>query len=495
MIKHELINLLKTFSRKELMWFGKFLDSPFFNNRGRLIKLFKVLKKFYPEFDSKNFTKHNVYNLIYGKIKYNDSTMRNLLSDLLKLALQYLKEEGLEKNDIESSFYLTQELFKREAFSLFRNKMSSNKKILESKHIFNSDYFFNNYKIGTDSFYVNLLTQKVLKKPYVESESEKLIEGIVSILTYFVMESIKHNNNLLEYSQTYNVKKNIETVSKFLEIFNFDKMISYVNENSKINIPVIEMYYNLLKTFTYFENENYYIDFKKSLIKCSKNLGINDNNFLHSRLIGYCISKINLGQHCSFDLNKELFDVLNIYTRNEYYKTESSKYLPFDLYRNVLINCINVKELSYMEEFIKTYSKKLLPKDVLSVENYSFALLNFEKKQFNKALTFINKIKFDEFVHKLDMKNLQLKINYELGHFESALSVIDTYKHFLKNNVLISESRKVLHNNFVNYTNKLIQYKNGSKKVNLSFISHKIESGKNIFDRVWLMDKVNEISF
>lgn len=494
MYTHELINLLQTFSNKELMWFAKFLNSPYFNNRKRIVKLFRVLRKFYPAYDNKNFTKENIFKLTFGNRKFNDSTFRNLMSDLLILALQFIQQEGLEKSEIDNSFYITQELFNRECFSLFRKVMDKNKKLLESKNTYNSDYFFNNFKIDTDSFNVNLLTQKVLKKSYVISESQRLIEGIANVLNYFVIETIKHNDNLLQYSRSYNVQKNIETVSSFLEIFDFEKVISYLKENSKVKVPIVELYYNLLKAFTNFDDEKYYYEFKKSLFECSRNLGIGDNNFLHLRLIAYCILKINYGMNSSFDLYKEIFDLQKIYIEKGFYRTETSKYLPFDSYRNVLLNCISVKNLDYMEEFIKKYSKKLLPGHVVSVENYSMALLNFEKKNFGKALTFINKIKFDEFVYKIDMKNLQLKISYELEHYESSISIIDTYKHFLKNNVLLTESRRVLHNNFVDYTHKLIQFRTGSKKINLPFLSHKLENSKNVFDKVWLTDKISELS-
>ena len=90
------------------------------------------------------------------------------------------------------------------------------------------------------------------------------------------------------------------------------------------------------------------------------------------------------------------------------------------------------------------------------------------------------------------MKNLQLKIHYELEQYESAISIIDTYKHFLAKNTLISESRKLLHYNFVSYTNKLIQYISGSKKINLLFLSEKVLMSKNIFDKNWIMEKIYE---
>lgn len=492
MYTHQVVELLKTFSKKEMMWFGKFLNSPYFNNRERIVKLFLILKRFYPKFEGRAFTKTNVFKLLYGKSPYNDSTMRNLMSDLLQLAQQYLKQEGMEKKIIESSFYLTRELFKRGQINLFKSQMLQNKIALEKNIETDTDYFYHMFKIETDTFYANLLNQNVLKKSFVISESQKLINGIVFSLTYFILESVKHNDNLLKYSHSYNLKKNINTVAEFADIFNFDKLISYVKNNSVQSVPIIEVYHNLLKAFVNFENDLFYLEFKKTVIQHSKQFGKNENDFLYVRLIDYCVRKKNLGSNTTLDIDKELFSLHDIYIQNEYYKTESNYYLPFDIYRNVLINCITLKKLSYMQNFIAKYSEKLVPQHVTSVENYSYALLNFEKGMFTKALNYLNKIKFDQFVFKLDMKNLQLKISYELEHFESALSIVDTYKHFLKNNELISESRRVLHNNFVTCTANLIQYRTGSKKVNLSFLFHKVKKSKNIFSKEWILDKIYE---
>jgi hypothetical protein len=493
MYTHQLIELLKTFSEKELMKLFKFLNSPYFNNSKRIIALFQILKKNYPEFESRSFTRENIFKSIYKKAEYNDSTFRNLMSDLLKLTLKFVMLEGLEKKEVESYFYITQELFSRGNIDLFKIKMDSIDKILNDTENHDSDYFHNRYRAETDHFYVNLLTNKVLKKQIVITESEKLINGLVSFLNYFVLESIKHNDNLLNYSRTYNIKENINKVNQFIEVLNFENMIRYLKDNSSDEFQIVELYYNLLKAFANFEEEKYYFNFKDSLFKCSEHLGLNDNNFLHSRLINYCVIKINLGINSHFDLNEEIFELYQIYVKNEFYKTISNNNLPFDVYRNVLLNCITTKKLKEMEEFIKVYSEKLLPKHMDSIVNYSYALLYFEKKQFNKAMTCLNKIKFDQFVLKIDMKNLQLKLAYELEHFESVVSMIDSYKHFLKNNTLLSVTRKVMHNNFLNYVSKLVQYQFGSSKVNIPYIFNQLEKSKEVFDKGWLGEKIKLI--
>ena len=125
MYTHQLIELLKTFSEKELMKLFKFLNSPYFNNSKRIIALFQILKKNYPEFDSRSFTRENIFKSIYKKAEYNDSTFRNLMSDLLKLTLKFVMLEGLEKKEVESYFYITQELFSRGNIDLFKIKMDS----------------------------------------------------------------------------------------------------------------------------------------------------------------------------------------------------------------------------------------------------------------------------------------------------------------------------------------------------------------------------------
>ena len=277
------------------MWFGKFLNSPYFNNRKMLIKLFVVLKRYYPEFEGRKFTKENIYASVYGKINYNDSTFRNLMSDLLQLTLQFVKLEGIEKNVIESDLFLSDELFERGNVNLLMSKIVQTERSLEKRNVIDSEYFMSKFKLNATKFFTNMITQKTTKKSYVTGESEILIESIVFMLCYFVMESLKHNEILLNYSRSYNIKKNIDTVSDFLDIFKFDKIIKYIRENSNINIPVIEIYFKLLETFLDMDNSGKYFDFKKTLLYHSKNLGTNENNFLHSRLIDYCITKKNKG--------------------------------------------------------------------------------------------------------------------------------------------------------------------------------------------------------
>lgn len=479
-----------------MMWFNQFLVSPYFNKRTMMIKLFKVLRKSYPDFEGKHFTKEEIYKSIYKKLEYNDSTFRNLMSDLLKLALQFLKQTCFEKKEkeIESSFFLSDELFNRGESNLYLNQLGMIEKTLDARNIIDEEFLLSKYKIVTGRFSLNLLVERTIKKSKVTTESEKLINGIACFICYFVTESLKRNSILFNYSNSYNIKKNIDIISNFLELFEFDKINTFIRENSDLKVPLIEIYFKQLKAFVNFEIENDYFDFKKSVLQHSKQLGRNENYFLHHMLIDYCVTKKTNGVKSSMDIDREIFELQTLVVKKEYYKNNTNSYLPFDFYRNILLNCITVKELKYMEEFIYKYSKKLIPDQIENAENYSFALLFFEKGEYSKALNCLNKVVFDKSTLKVDLKNLQLKINYELKYYESAISIIDTYKHFINNNQLISESRKTLHNNFLSSTLQLIHFKTSSRKINLPFLENKIKKSNNIFDKEWLLEKIREVN-
>ncbi|MEO8210707.1 MAG: hypothetical protein ABI840_09095, partial [bacterium] len=55
-----LIDLLKTFSAKELKEFSEFLRSPFFNKRNAVVNLYNVLIRSHPDYEKESISKENI---------------------------------------------------------------------------------------------------------------------------------------------------------------------------------------------------------------------------------------------------------------------------------------------------------------------------------------------------------------------------------------------------------------------------------------------------
>ena len=86
MIKNNAILILKTFSDKEVSLFEDFLSSPFHNKNTKVTQFFNILRKFHPAYTDEKLSKENLFKELFGNVKYKESYVRNLFSDLNILA-------------------------------------------------------------------------------------------------------------------------------------------------------------------------------------------------------------------------------------------------------------------------------------------------------------------------------------------------------------------------------------------------------------------------
>src|SRR5260370_5344844 len=110
MLKSKFIDILKTFSPKEFKQFRDFIHSPFHNSNKNVIKLYEIIRKYTPKFDSSSIEKEKLFRKLYPGKKYNDTVMRILLSDLLRLGEEFLIQRRSRQNPFAENLFLLEEL-------------------------------------------------------------------------------------------------------------------------------------------------------------------------------------------------------------------------------------------------------------------------------------------------------------------------------------------------------------------------------------------------
>ena len=75
---------------------------------------------------------------------------------------------------------------------------------------------------------------------------------------------------------------------------------------------------------------------------------------------------------------------------------------------------------------------------------------------YKEALPYFHKVIPEDFMFKLDLKNLMLIAHFELKNYESALSLIDSYYHFLSKDKTLSIAQKKIYKSFANAVHRLI---------------------------------------
>ncbi|MDQ3020291.1 MAG: hypothetical protein M3R36_06945 [Bacteroidota bacterium] len=119
---------------------------------------------------------------------------------------------------------------------------------------------------------------------------------------------------------------------------------------------------------------------------------------------------------------------------NNLYTHSDTEYFQINLFRNIIYAAVVLKKFNWAENFVKGHLNKLMPDYRDEVYHFAYSMIYFEKREFSKALDEISKVRYDFFVFKFDVRLYTLKIYYEMNSFESAISLIDTFTHFLSNN-------------------------------------------------------------
>ena len=124
---------------------------------------------------------------------------------------------------------------------------------------------------------------------------------------------------------------------------------------------------------------------------------------------------------------------------------------------------------------------------------YSMAYLHFAKAEFENALEYILKIKYNLFLFKLDLKILQLKIYYELGYFEEALSLVATTLSYLKSTDELAPFIKQSIGEYVKCLREMIRIRTNPKTDNDDLSALRLRAQKIFYPNlsVWIIEKID----
>lgn len=480
----KLIQILRTFSKEEIKEFEKFVASPYFS-RGRDLKPFyKLLKFYHPGFNNPNFTKEKIFRKLYPDEKYNKSTAENVLrvlsSDLSRLSEEFLAVELAGKNKLRNRINLLVAFTDKNLDKLFIKLFSDTRKNI-NKLIdgFTSKDFI-------DLYYFYMLD---LRNNYQHNREDKgYIECNIYLLIFFYMCA----GNLVDNSKKRRINSNIDTgddtVEQFIKNMDFENFISYLNTKKGIketDKDILEMcFYNLMLSLD--NNNNKFADKTEKLFYKHRHLFSDDTKFTFYAVLHNIYNFRNDTNKLNEMYNKMLEDDI-------WSPPKKGNKMAIVLYRLIIHNFTAMNKLEDAERFIIKYTEHINSDNKETFSNYGFALIKFKRRNFEKALEYISKADMQFFLFKYDIRNLYLMIYFELNYPDEAYSLLDSYKHFLKNNKNVSDERRLENKKFVDYFGKLLSVKVSGNKTELRRIEKFLSSEKSIRCKDWLLEKIEEL--
>lgn len=476
MINSSLIELLGSFSKTEIKEFNDMVYSPYFNKRSAVTKFWEVVRIYAPGFSSKELERERIYKIIFPGKKYNYGTMKNLIYDLSSLAEKFIELKRYYQKTGSQSINLLEGFSERGLKDFFKKNVKTAERSLEERKE-EVDFYRNKYLL-------EILKQSCLIQQDIFHNNASSIRSANENLTMGYFTDVFNNNYSLMIWQ-------YEHGGDYTNDFIKKALAYYKNSSVKMDYRV-KIYYNAFMLI-YDGGAAHFYELKKLLEDNIHNLSGEQKYNFFLAMGNFCIKKYNEG---SMEFAKHEHETYRFMIDNAIYNATNSVSMGGTFYKNVAIAAVKNNEFEWAKSFIEKFKDMLEPE---IKENYYFHALieyNIKLKNFEAAVKYISRIKYTDTVAKLNIKRWEIITSYELNHFEELRYLIDSTKHFLRNEKKISPHTKHVFSNFVSIVNKIMAvYEIRDGKGLTDIINLREELSKiDTSHKEWLLEKINELS-
>ncbi len=484
MFSKKLLDLLTTFSKRDLNRFRRYINSPFFNENDDLSNLFDIVDEYLRQGGNskqKQLSKKDVWKRLFGKERYKDGQLRRLSSELTRHAFHFLSLQVFEEDTIATQLYLLPQLTDRKLHKHFQGIVRQAER--EQERSERRDAAFHHHQYDLDKLnhiHIERGGEKVGELQHLEAADYHLD-------AYYLTQKLRHYCDTLYYQKDalfYNKKSS----SKSTQIELPPGFLEYVAGSRYMEEPSVKAYYLVSQMLLHPDKETYFHQLKSFLKEHVATFGRSEQYNLYIFLNNYCTdTKINVGRQ---DYIEELFDLFRSMLDNELILDNGI--LNPQYYKNIITVGLHLKKFDWVEQFIQEYTGKLPEENQENALNYNLAKVYFHKKDYEKVIEQLREVEYRDLIYALGGKQILLKTYYELGEFLVLDSLIESFRIYLQRNRKISKEVRQQYLNVLRFVKQLSKIMPGDKKA-LQKIRKQIEECKELADRKWIQEKVQEV--
>ncbi len=472
-----LYKTLKQLDIPQLSRFNKFMESPYFNvnnNQKRLLIFLTKYIKSKEAVPSKETCWHS-YN--EENVPFDDLKFRKLCSDIISkfetfLIHEHVKSDGL----LEKNMLLEQ--IQTNGFELILNKA-----------VDNSDKYFDRYPEKSANYHLRLYKKGQIKydiSDAFDKEKNKKTQDKLLMLDnlshnldqYYVIEKLKLACTLVSWQRIYKVQN---------KPFEVEVILRLLNRNELLKNPAIAVYRNMYLMLTEKESIQYYNQLK---ILVNNHFDIFDKveqRSIYDAMISYCIGWVNQGDKGFMEESLDVYDVgidNGIILQNDELSPTT--------FRNYVLIGLRLNKFDQIEQFINEKSALLSDKLRENALNFNLARVSFYKKDFESVISYLARVDYEDVLYNLNSRALSLAVNYELKEWDVLESQLDSFSTYLNRQDKLSDARKMIYVTFIKFLKKIVN-STFDKKEKLEEVKSEIEKEKQVINKSWLIEKIDEL--
>lgn len=470
MEKSALIQVLRTFSKKEVRDLRKWLLSPAHNQRQDVVDLFEYLVSGNNLNSSQALKKEYVFTQIIGQKKYDDALMRQVIHFLFKAVEAFLTYQEMLKDEVRAQTFLCRVYRQKQLPKLFNKAMEACRKIQQNQPYRNHQYFENEYLLQLENYtYLSGLSRTAPLNLQEVSDANDVA---------YLANKLQLSCIMLSHQTVYKSEYKMQLLDALLR--------QIESQHHYLEIPAIAIYYHSFKAITNPDETWHYKQLKEQIKKYGRLFPPHEMRVIMLLTINYCIGRINAG-HTEF--LRETFELYQEGLKNDIF-LENGLLSRFT-YNNIVIAGLNLKEFEWVEHFIHQYSPYLDEQHRQGQVHINLARLFYEKKDYKKAMEMLIHADFDDILLTLVGKTLLLKIYYELDEFNALDSLLGSMHTYLQRKKVMGYHQSN-YKNILRFTRRLLRtapYDNEQK----SKLKAEIEQANPLTERKWLLEQLERL--
>lgn len=476
------IELLESFSKKELKQFNQFISSPYFNTDIKLIQLFELIIK---EVLNKAFTEalqYKVYSKVFDEKNENildkkeKKILRTKLSKLNQLLHQFMVTERLKKkknvfNDLlftcllhKRQFNAFEVLFKRDEKRLFQIQRKETEHF-EQAHKIKVHYL--NYMFDSDKIYKcsNYNFEDVLHSLDLQYIIKKL-KLIVTIYSDNILSSENEISNVF-----------------------FKMKIIILDIPSIKNHPYVSILLGVIN-FLQVSDQLNYIKLQRLLKQNQHQIPLQELKTFYLLISNYYISELRKGNTTFENDFTQLYLLLD---NQNLLLTQSI--MPAIKLKNIVVRMCKSNHFNQASYFIEKYLPFVEREHQNSIEKLCLSYISYYQKKLRNALDHIIRVESVNPIIECNIRILIMKIYFETDkdYSEKTERLYRSAEKFFKENKSLPSKQKISWKNFTQILINLYRFKHNEGKMTIEKLQTKLEQQEYNADKKWLLEKMDEL--
>lgn len=468
----KIISLLQTFSRQEEQLFEKWLQSTYFNENTQLLVLYRAL---YPVTNgTEKLDKQEIWKAVYADAPFEDIVLRRAFSSLLQQAYVFLATRQYQQQSARQKIDLLPLLSTPSLRTHYSGVLRNVEQQLAQVDGGQTNLHYNRYQLARATYKKKELSGNL-------KESCRHLEFTdLHFDRYYFVQKLKHYCDALGYGNF---------ISEEVDIKLLPGTMSYLVQQNFFDDLLVRAYYLVADMLNHPERELAFSELKRLLFdKCSQ-FPKTELKPLFIHLNNYCIhKKINIGETVFFN---ELFEIYQFALDKEIFHDKNGR-LPQQDYKNIITVGLHVKAFDWVENFIKKQTQDLPQDQQENALTYNLAKVYFSREEYEKVISQLQEVEYDDIVYALGSKLLLLKTYYELDEYLALDSLIDSFRIYLRRNKTISTQVKRQYLNILRFVKKMSTIDPYDDEA-LKRLFDQAQECKALADKSWILNKIRSI--